>query len=187
VTQGGRAPSQPLYWRLLRLRHVQPSSWQRAVFFEGSLAVATILVLADLASAWLLVVLPVAVAVVVKGHDVLVGWLPAPADRARVVAGEPTVSPEVVAEVGEEPTVRIVAAPKPRQARSRPGAAAARAQASKAGTLKPQPVTSAKAQPVKAKTAKTQPMTAKPETAQAAKTQLAKAQTPTRPRAKRPG
>lgn len=96
---GGAAPSQgvapggtaapakvkrPLYPRLLRLRHIRPSAWQRAVLGEGALALAVLLVLADVASAWTLLVLPLAVAVVVKAHDVLAGLLAGPSspDRA---------------------------------------------------------------------------------------------------------
>ena len=67
----------PLYVRLLRLRHVHPNAWQRAALGEGALAVATVLALADLASAWTLLVLPLAVAVVVEAHDVLAGMLSA--------------------------------------------------------------------------------------------------------------
>ncbi|HET6816031.1 MAG TPA: hypothetical protein VFH66_02240 [Mycobacteriales bacterium] len=70
------ARAYPLYWRILRLRQVRPNGWQRAVLFEGVTAVAVTLVLADVASAWTLVVLPVATAAVVKGHDVIAGWLP---------------------------------------------------------------------------------------------------------------
>ncbi|MDX6199066.1 MAG: hypothetical protein QOJ79_2217 [Actinomycetota bacterium] len=65
----------PLYPRLLRLRHVHPNAWQRALLGEGALAVAVLLVLADLATAWTLLVLPVAVALVVKAHDLLAGRL----------------------------------------------------------------------------------------------------------------
>lgn len=65
----------PLYPRLLRLRHVAPNAWQRAVLGEGALGVAVVLVLADLATAWTLVALPVAVAAVVKAHDGLAGLL----------------------------------------------------------------------------------------------------------------
>ncbi len=68
-------PSRPLYPRLLRLRHIHPNAWQRAALGEGALAVAALLVLADLASAWTLLVLPVTVALVVKAHDVLEGIL----------------------------------------------------------------------------------------------------------------
>jgi hypothetical protein len=65
----------PLYPRLLRLRHVHPNAWQRALLGEGALGLAVLLVLADLATAWTLLVLPVAVALVVKAHDVLAGRL----------------------------------------------------------------------------------------------------------------
>jgi len=65
----------PLYARLLRLRHVAPNAWQRAVLGEGALVVAVLLVLADLATAWTLVALPLAVAAVVKAHDALAGFL----------------------------------------------------------------------------------------------------------------
>jgi hypothetical protein len=154
--------AQPLYWRVLRLRHVRPNSWQRALFFEGSLAVAVVLVLADLASAWLLLVLPAAVAAVVKGNDVLVGWLradrPVAAPEASIAddvrpadVSEPTFAaesaPEPVEQVDEEHNVRVLpsapkatpakaGAPKPRAARARPGAAAARAQVSAAHTVR---------------------------------------------------
>ena len=65
----------PLYPRLLRLRHVAPNAWQRAVLGEGALGVAVLLVLADLATAWTLVALPLAVAAVVQAHDALAGFL----------------------------------------------------------------------------------------------------------------
>ena len=65
----------PLYPRLLRLRNVHPNAWQRAALGEGALGVAVLLVLADLASAWTLLVLPVAVAAVVKANDGLAGLL----------------------------------------------------------------------------------------------------------------
>jgi hypothetical protein len=45
------------------------------MFLEGVIAVAVLLALADVASIWSLLVLPVVVAVVVKAHDVLVGAL----------------------------------------------------------------------------------------------------------------
>jgi len=80
-----KKPQRPLYPRLLRLRHIAPNGWQRALLGEGALAVAVLLVLADLASAWALLVLPLAVAVVVKAHDVLAGAL----------EGDPTDGPEL--------------------------------------------------------------------------------------------
>ena len=70
----------PMYWRLLRLRHVRPNGWQRAVFVEGVLGLSLVLVLADVASAWTLIVLPVASGLIVKAHDVIAGLLH-PGDR----------------------------------------------------------------------------------------------------------
>jgi hypothetical protein len=68
-------PKPPLYWRALRLQHLRPNGWQRAILVEGVLALAVILVLADVATAWTLLVLPLASAAIVKGHDVLAGLL----------------------------------------------------------------------------------------------------------------
>ena len=68
----------PLYIRLLRLRHIAPNALQRALLGEGVIAVAILLVLADLASAWTLLVLPLAVAGVVKANDALAGLLQQP-------------------------------------------------------------------------------------------------------------
>lgn len=65
----------PLYPRLLRLRHVHPNAWQRAALGEGAIGAGVLLSMADLASAWSIVVLPVAVAAVVKAHDLLQGLL----------------------------------------------------------------------------------------------------------------
>jgi hypothetical protein len=72
---GPERVKRPLYPRLLHLQHIHPNAWQRAVLGEGALALAALLVLADLATAWTLLVLPVAVAVVVKAHDLLAGAL----------------------------------------------------------------------------------------------------------------
>ena len=67
--------ARPLYVRLLHLQHVRPSAVQRALLGEGTLFVAVLLTLADLASAWTLLALPLSVAAVVKAHDVLAGQL----------------------------------------------------------------------------------------------------------------
>ena len=89
----------PFYPRLLRLRHVSPNAWQRAVLGEGALGVAGLLVLADLATAWTLVALPVAVAVVVKAHDGLAGLLARP-PRERPSGMGPASELERPSEVG---------------------------------------------------------------------------------------
>ena len=65
----------PLYPRLLRLKHVHPNAWQRAVLGEGMAVLGALLVMADLASGWSILVLPLAMAVVVKSHDVVAGIL----------------------------------------------------------------------------------------------------------------
>jgi hypothetical protein len=65
----------PLYWRLLRLRYTRPNGWLRALYFEGSVALGVVLVLAEVASVWTIVVLPLVVAVVVKANDVVAGNL----------------------------------------------------------------------------------------------------------------
>jgi hypothetical protein len=70
----------PLYPRLLHLRHVSPNGWQRALLGEGAVALACVLVLADVASAWTLLALPLGVALVVKAHDLLAGLLQDPGD-----------------------------------------------------------------------------------------------------------
>jgi hypothetical protein len=74
-TPVARTAKPPMYWRLLRLHHVQPSGWQRAVLVEGVLGLSLVLVLADVASAWTLLVLPLASALMVKANDVIAGLL----------------------------------------------------------------------------------------------------------------
>ena len=73
--KGVREHRMPLYPRLLHLQHVHPNAWQRALLGEGALAIAVLLVLADLATAWTLLALPLAVALIVKAHDLLAGRL----------------------------------------------------------------------------------------------------------------
>ena len=74
--------SEPLYPRLLRLRNIHPNAWQRAVLGEGMAVVGVLLSLADLASAWSILVLPVAVAGVVKAHDLVSGLLGPGSEKA---------------------------------------------------------------------------------------------------------
>src|SRR3712207_8498926 len=51
-------PYTTLFRSLLHLQHVHPTAVQRALLGEGTLFVAVLLTLADLASAWTLVALP---------------------------------------------------------------------------------------------------------------------------------
>lgn len=68
----------PLFSRLLRLRHLRLRRWQTAIFVDATIVVAVLLVLAELATAWTLLVLPLAVALVVKLNDVVAGYLAGP-------------------------------------------------------------------------------------------------------------
>lgn len=77
------ADKPPLYARLLRLKHIRPGPWWCFLFFEGSLAVAGVLVLAGWVSPWGLLVLPVGVAIAVKLNDVVTGALPPAGAKAR--------------------------------------------------------------------------------------------------------
>ncbi len=61
----------PLYWRILRLRVVRPGAITRVFLVEGLLAVAVLMMLAEAASAWSLVVLPAVGMAIVKAHDLL--------------------------------------------------------------------------------------------------------------------
>jgi hypothetical protein len=61
----------PLYPRLLRLQSLQLGALARALLVEGVAVVAVVLVLADVASAWTLVALPLAVTAMVKLNDVV--------------------------------------------------------------------------------------------------------------------
>ncbi|WP_018252000.1 hypothetical protein [Salinispora mooreana] len=61
----------PLYARLLGLRFVNPGGVLCFVFFEGAVALAALLALAELVSWWSVLVLPAMVAVMVKINDVV--------------------------------------------------------------------------------------------------------------------
>lgn len=76
------SPHRSAYARLLRLRRLRLTGWQRALLVEGVLVVGALLALADAVSAWTVVVLPVAVAAAVKAQDVLTGLLDPPESAA---------------------------------------------------------------------------------------------------------
>ena len=59
----------------LRLRHLRLPTWLRVTLAEGSFVLGALLAFAEVASAWVVVVLPLTVAVMVKFHDLLEGAL----------------------------------------------------------------------------------------------------------------
>jgi hypothetical protein len=71
----------PFLPRLLRLRMLQLRAWQRAVLGEVLAVIGLLLGAADLASYWLIPLLPLTSTAVVLFHDrlALVGWRPDPA------------------------------------------------------------------------------------------------------------
>jgi hypothetical protein len=107
TTQGRR----PLLARLLRLRHLRLRRWHTAVLVDGTIVLSVLLVLAELATAWTLLVLPLTVALVVKLHDVVAGLLARP-----VAVPEPPASPPDVDDGASS-------APTPRWQSSPPAAA----------------------------------------------------------------
>lgn len=73
----GEPPRRPMYARVLRLRQLHPSGVLCFLLFEGMIALAVLLALAELVSWWGVLVLPVAVAAMVKLNDVIAGALAA--------------------------------------------------------------------------------------------------------------
>lgn len=63
----------PSYARALRLRHTRLARWQAVLLFDVVLVVGVLLALAEVASAWAPVVLPLVVALVVKAYDEVAG------------------------------------------------------------------------------------------------------------------
>ena len=61
----------PLYARLLGLRFVNPGGVLCFLFFEGAVALAVLLALAELVSWWAVLVLPAVVALMVKLNDMV--------------------------------------------------------------------------------------------------------------------
>ncbi|MEU8181444.1 hypothetical protein AB0B86_11825 [Micromonospora sp. NPDC049047] len=61
----------PLYARLLGLRFVNPGGVLCFLFFEGTIALAVLLALAELVTWWAVLVLPVVVAAMVKLNDMV--------------------------------------------------------------------------------------------------------------------
>jgi hypothetical protein len=85
---------QPLYARVLRLRHIQPGGVLCFLYFEFVIALAVLLALVGFVSWWGVLVLPLTVAAMVKINDLVAGRLAAaaarnqPPPRTRDVAGD---------------------------------------------------------------------------------------------------
>jgi hypothetical protein len=79
----------PLYARVLRLRHLRLRPLVAFLLFEGSIAFAILLVLADLVRVWAVVAIPAAVAVMVKLNDVIAGVLKRPLAVAQLSTPRP--------------------------------------------------------------------------------------------------
>lgn len=98
----------PMYARALRLRHLHPGGMLCFVYFEGAIALGLLLALAELVSWWVVLILPVSVALMVKVNDLVAGAVARSAartperERERLrreviafmpTAGHPTISP----------------------------------------------------------------------------------------------
>lgn len=67
------AAARPLYAKVLGLQYLRPGSLLSFIFFEGSIALGVLLALAELAEWWIVAVLPVSIAAMVKLNDVIAG------------------------------------------------------------------------------------------------------------------
>jgi hypothetical protein len=115
---GSDPPKRPLYARLLQLRYLHPGGLLCFLFFEGMLAIAVLLALAELTPWWVVIILPGAVALMVKVNDVVAGLGVQPAhsrstrkatQRPLTVRGSAPVTPPLRASAPapvREPTVR---------------------------------------------------------------------------------
>jgi len=67
------ARHRPVYAKVLGLQYLRPSSLVCFAFFEGAIALAALLALAELAQWWVVLVLPLSVAAMVKLNDFIAG------------------------------------------------------------------------------------------------------------------
>lgn len=78
------------YDRALRLKHLRLRGWQRETFSWGAFVLAVLLSLTGRVSPWGILLIPLAVAGLVKLHDLLVG-------RLRTFTAGPATAPRSVA------------------------------------------------------------------------------------------
>jgi hypothetical protein len=74
----------PLYFRLLRVRYLTAAPWLVFALFEGSIALGLLLALAEIVNWWGVLVIPVAVAVMVKVNDAIAGAVREPVAHAQL-------------------------------------------------------------------------------------------------------
>jgi hypothetical protein len=74
----------PLYFRLLRIRHLKARPWVVFLLFEGSFGLAILLALAEMVNLWGLLAIPLAVAAMVKVNDVITGAMLEPLAAAQL-------------------------------------------------------------------------------------------------------
>lgn len=86
------ARDRPFYARVLGLQYLRPSGLLCFFFFEGAVALATLLALAELVTWWAVVVLPGAIAIMVKINDVIAGFGVRSAARAHARAAVRTAA-----------------------------------------------------------------------------------------------
>ncbi|MQM28178.1 hypothetical protein [Glycomyces albidus] len=68
-------PRRPWYSRALGIRHLYLSNVMCVLLFEGSVALAVLMALTELVSWWVVLILPLAVAAMVKLNDFVAGAL----------------------------------------------------------------------------------------------------------------
>ena len=95
------AKTRPLYARVLGLQYLRPSGLLCFLFFEGAIALAVLLALAELVSWWVVAALPAAVAAMVKINDVIAGAIAyAGAKRTKALGRASVPRRKVVEPVG---------------------------------------------------------------------------------------
>jgi hypothetical protein len=106
-TRRAEQTHQPLYARMLRLRHLAPSGLLCFVFLEGAVVLGILLALAELVSWWGVVVLPITVALMVKFNDLVAGAIaPRPAAPGTTSARTAVLRPAAMATPPEDEAVR---------------------------------------------------------------------------------
>jgi hypothetical protein len=92
-------PARPLYFRILRVRHIRPGWLASLVIFEGSCFVGILLSFAELTDPWAILAVPAAVAVMLKFNDAVAGAL----KRPLAVAQLNTPGPRRSTAIGRSP------------------------------------------------------------------------------------